>query len=211
MIRIATQPKSATPAWHEVFLKLAPAIEIHARLSFRHLRPEGRAELVQNALCNACAAVARLAELNKLDLCYPSVLARFAVAQTRAGRMLGRRLSCKDVASEYCQRAKGIVMERLDRYDRQEEVWEEILIADKTCTPAELAAARIDVPAWLATLKRRDRRIAMALAAGETTGHTALKFHLVPGRVSQIRRQLCQAWRAFQGERVTLATAAVPT
>jgi len=47
-----------------------------------HFSPERRAEAVQNAVCCACAAVARLAELNKLDLCYPSVLARYAVAQT---------------------------------------------------------------------------------------------------------------------------------
>ncbi len=210
MIRIATQLKSATPAWHQVFLKMAPAIETHAKLSFRHLRPEARAELVQNALCSACAAVARLAELGKLDLCYPSVLAQYAVVQSRAGRMLGRRLSCKDVASEYCQRAKGIVMERLDRYDRQEQVWKEILIPDRTCTPAELAVSRIDFPEWLKTLSSRDRKVALDLAAGETTGRTALKFHLVPGRVSQIRRQLCQAWRAFQGENVTPPTATMP-
>jgi hypothetical protein len=210
MIRIASQPKPATPAWHEVFLKMAPAIETHARLSFRHLPPEARAELIQNALCSACAAVARLAELNKLDLCYPSVLARFAVAQTKIGRVLGRRLNCKDVASEYCQRVKGIVVKRLDRYDHEEEVWEEILIPDRTCTPAELAASRIDFPAWLKTLSSRDRKVALALAAGETTGRTARKFHLVPGRVSQIRRQLCEAWRKFQGENLAPATAAVP-
>ena len=47
---------------------------------------------MQNVLCSACAAIARLAELNKLDLCYPSVLAKFAIAQTRDGRMSGSRL-----------------------------------------------------------------------------------------------------------------------
>ena len=63
------------PTWHEVFLRMAPAIKTHARLSFGHLRGEARAEAIQNVLCIACAAVARLDELNKLDLCYPSVLA----------------------------------------------------------------------------------------------------------------------------------------
>jgi len=210
MIRIASQPKAATPAWHEVFLKIAPAIETHARLSFRHLRPEIRGELVQNALCSACAAVARLAELGKLDLCYPSVLARFAVAQTRAGRMLGRSVNCKDVASTYCQRAKGIVIERLDRYDREEEMWEEILIPDKTCTPAELAVSRIDVPAWFKTLKSRDRRLAQFLSLGDRTRDAARKFDMSPASVSRLRRELCEAWRAFQGENVTPGTTAFP-
>ena len=136
MIRIASQPKPVTPEWHQVFLRMAPAIETHARLSFGHLRGEARAEAVQNALCIACSAVARLAELNKLDLCYPSVMARFAVAQTKDCRMLGRPLNCKDVTSEYCQRAKGIVVERLDRLDHETNEWQEILIEDRNvCRP----------------------------------------------------------------------------
>jgi hypothetical protein len=98
-MRIACQPKPATPAWHATFLRLLPAIRRHAWIAFRNLDPESRAEAIQNAVCCACAAVARLAELNKLDLCYASVLGRFAVAQTRDGRVLGRPLNCKDVAS----------------------------------------------------------------------------------------------------------------
>jgi hypothetical protein len=179
---------------------MAPAIKQHAKIAFRHLREEARAEAIQNALCCACAAVARLAELGKLDLCYASVLARFAVAQTKDGRMLGRPLNCKDISSEYCQRAKGVVMERLDKYDREEEVWQEILIPDQTCTPAELAASRIDFPRWLKTLKSRDRKIALKLAAGETTSRVSRSHRLSPGRISQLRRELKAAWEAFIGE-----------
>lgn len=58
------------------------------------------------------------------------------------------RMNVKDVSSPYCQRVKCVVMERLDRYDADDESWQEILIPDKTCTPAELAASRIDVQAW---------------------------------------------------------------
>ena len=50
MIRIASQPKPTTPEWHEVFLGLLPAIRQHARISFRHLDPEGRAEAIQASL-----------------------------------------------------------------------------------------------------------------------------------------------------------------
>jgi hypothetical protein len=72
-----TRPRSSAPAWHEVFLRLAPAIAAYAKVAFRDLRAEARAEAVQNALCCACAAVARLAELNKLELCYPTVLGKY--------------------------------------------------------------------------------------------------------------------------------------
>jgi hypothetical protein len=211
MIRIASQSKSTTPAWHEVFLKMAPAIVTHAKIAFGNLRAEARAEAVQNVLCSACAAVARLAELNKLDLCYPSVLARFAVAQTRDGRMLGRPLNCRDISAEYCRRKKGVSMQRLDKFNREEEVWEEILIPDRTCTPAELAASRIDFPTWLKTLKPRDRKIAMKLAAGETTSRVSRQHHLSARRVSQLRRQLHKAWCQFQGEAEPPEATAAPT
>ena len=63
--------------------------------------------------------------------------------------MTGGHLNCRDVMSPYCRKLKGIAVERLDKYDETEECWQEILIPDQTCTPAELAACRIDFPAWL--------------------------------------------------------------
>ena len=57
-------------------------------------------------------------------------------------------------------------------------MWNEILVGDKTATPADLAASRIDFPAWLETLNRRDRKIAMKLAVGEKPGRVARMFHL---------------------------------
>ena len=107
LLRVKRRSQKSAPAWHAAFLKMLPAIVRHAKIAFRHLRGEARGEAIQKVLCNACAAIARLAELGKLDLCYASVLARFAIAQTRDGRMLGRPLNCKDVASKYCQRAKS--------------------------------------------------------------------------------------------------------
>ncbi len=209
MIRMATQPKSAAPEWHQVFLKLAPAIEAHARLSFRHLRPEARAEAVQTALCSACAAIARLAGLNKLELCYPSMLARFAVAQTRAGRMLGRSVNCKDVASAYCQRAKGIVLQRLDHFDDEENQWQEAVVQDTRLAPVpDIVAFRVDFADWLAGLPRRNRRIAQFLALNHRTTDTARRFGMNEGRISQLRRELAASWHQFVGD--VPAKAAVP-
>ena len=208
MIRIAAQPTLVTPAWHATFIKMLPAITRHAKLSFRHLMPEAREECVQAVVCNACSAIARLAELGKLDMAYATVLARYGVSQVRDGRMTGGHLNCKDISSAYCQRLKGVVVERLDKYDADEECWQEILIPDRHCTPAELAASRIDFPAWLATLKSRDRKIAMKLAAGETTGDVAHKFRVSAGRISQLRRELAETWRAFIGKEPDDAEAA---
>ena len=200
MIRIASQPSPATPAWHAVFAKMAPAITAHAKISFRHLHAEARAEAVQNAVCCACAAVARLAELNKLDLCYPSVLARYAVAQTRDGRMLGRPLNCKDISSTYCQRQKNVRMERLDKYDEEENAWQEIILEDRHVGPADVVRVRLDFSDWLKTLSRRNRRIAKFLAIGNRTTDAARKFGVCEGRVSQVRKELADSWREFVGD-----------
>jgi len=190
----------ATPEWHKVFLQMAPAIETHAKLVFRGLPPEAKAEAVQNALCCACAAVARLAELGKLDLCYPTVMASYAVAQTKDGRMIGGHMNCRDISSAYCRGRKNLVLERLDKFDEVEQHWNEVLVADKTCTPADLAASRIDVAAWFKSLKPRVRKIARYLSVGNKPSDAAQKFGLSRCRISQLRRELHESWANFCGE-----------
>jgi hypothetical protein len=187
---------------------MLPRIRKHARIAFRHLDPESRDECVQAVACNACCAVARLAELDKLDLAYASVLARFGVAQVRDGRMTGGSLNCNDISSRYCQRAKNITVERLDHYDTEDECWEEVLIPDNTCTPAELAATRIDFPAWMKTLKPRDRKVARFLSLGNRTQDAARKFDVSQGRISQLRKELAESWAEFTGEGDNFSTAA---
>ncbi len=66
----------------------------------------------------------------------------------------------------------------------------QVLVEDRTTTPAQTAVARIDIAAWLLTLPKKKRRIAALLATGETTKRTAMKFHVSPGRISQMRREL---------------------
>ena len=204
MVALAKQRRrrKSVPAWHARFLEMLPAIVQYARISFRHLGPEARAEAVQEVVCNTCCAVARLAELDKLDLAYPSVLARFGVAQVKDGRKTGSKLNCRDVLSPYCQRLKHVTVERLDRFDEEEDQWREAVVEDHRAGPAETAAARLDIADWFAGLPRRKRRIAQTLASGETTKQAARKFRVSPGRISQTRRELERAWQDFQGEAV---------
>lgn len=194
------RPEVSAPAWHIKFMSLLPAIVAHARLSFKNLRPEAREEAIQAVVCNACAATARLAEVGKLDLAYAAPLARFGVAQVRAGRMTGGRLNCRDVMSRCCLVSKGILVERLDQYDAEEQCWQEILVPDRTCSPADLAATRVDFPAWLRTLSHRNRRIARFLSLGHSTGDASRKFGLSPARISQLRQELKASWEEFTGE-----------
>jgi hypothetical protein len=197
MVRISS-PFDPQPEWHAVFLRMAGRIRKAARIAFRHYDLEAREEAVQAVLCNACAAVARLAELGKLDLCYASVLSRYSIAQVKDGRLTGGHLNCLDISSRYCQRLKDIVVERLDRREKDEDnAWCEVLVEDRHAGPAETACSRIDFDAWLHALPRRDRKVAQYLSLGNRTSDAARKFKVSQGRISQLRRELQESWNAY--------------
>ena len=203
MVRTDSQTQASLPEWHTVFLEMVPAIRRHARFRFRHLDPESRDECVQETICHACCAVARLAERNQLDRCCPSALARFSVARVKGGRRVGGHLNCEDISSPHCRRRKGVVMERLDRFDDQENDWREIVVQDRHATPADVVQVRIDFAAWLQTLSRRMRRIAELLAVGHLAVEVARRFHVSRARITQVRRELQCSWQAFQSEATT--------
>jgi hypothetical protein len=182
------------------FLRLLPKIEEMARFAFRHLRSDNRDDAIEEVIANAYAAYVRLVNEGRGKDVYASALARFAIRQYRAGRRVGNRMSGRDVLSEYARKKHQFNVERLGQFSDHAGTWREILIEDRSVTPAELACSRLDVTRWLQTLAPRDRRLAETLALGETTGRAAKKFRISPARISQKRRQLCMDWQAFQGE-----------
>jgi hypothetical protein len=198
MVRIAAACPS--PRWHRVFMAMLPAITAHARIAFRHLKPEAKAEAVQEVVANALQAFVRLVQLGKADVAYASPLARYGVAQTRDHRKVGGHLNVKDVMSAHCQANKGVKVERLDKFDTAEDAWQEIVIEDRHAGPAETARVRLDFSDWLASLKRRDRRIAEALSVGNCTSDVAKRFKISAGRVSQLRKELAVSWKRFVGD-----------
>lgn len=205
--RESVRCQKSPSAWHAQFEVLMPAIVAHAKIAFRHLDPEAREEAVQEVVCNACCAFARLVELGKASLAYPTPLARYGVAQFLDGRKVGSRLNSKDVLSTYCQRKNHLRVERLDHHDSQDDAWAEVLVEDRRAGPAATAAVRIDFSNWLHLLPRRLRKMATFLATGETTTAAAERFGVSQGRLSQVRRQLHDAWSRFQGDLLTPAMA----
>jgi hypothetical protein len=172
----------------------------YARNAFSDRDPENQDDLVEEVVVNALIAFKRLYDKGKPDLAYPSVLALFGIRQVRDHRRTGCRLNIRDVSSDYAQQRKGFKVERLDRFDRRENGWMEILVEDRRSGPAEIVASKLDFAAWLRSLSKRDRRMAVMLAAGETTGEAAKQFGVSPSRISQVRRQLQQSWDDFVGE-----------
>jgi hypothetical protein len=201
MIARVKRPKShrKTSARHAEFLAMLPAIRRSAQIAFRKVCPELRQDLIEEVVANSYVAFARLAERGQADRALASPLARYAIVQIRVGRRVGSRLRIGDALSTYAQYRKQFSVERLDHFSEENGCWEEVLVEDRRATPADVAACRIDFADWLRRLTARLRKIALALAAGETTSAAAEMFGVSPARISQIRDLLRKSWEAFQG------------
>ena len=113
-------------------------------------------------------------------------LAWYACKRVRSGRRLASPPG-RSVTGTHA-RQRGIVQVDLDDY------------FDRRATPAEMAAFRIDVPAFLESLSSALRRTAEALieAGQDTRGvDIARELGISPGRLSQRRRELLELWHAF--------------
>ncbi len=186
--------------WQALFLDLLPQMQRYVLLAFRRLNGDARDEAVQEALVSCCLACAHLVQGGKSDRVFPTVLAKFAVAQVRVGRQVATRMNVRDVCSPYAQKRKGIRVERLHRFDPQKNEWRESILEDHRTPVFDQVQFRIDFPDWLSQLSRRDRRLAEWLALGNATGQTARKFRISAGRVSQLRQEFYDSWREFLGE-----------
>jgi hypothetical protein len=200
MIAHARSPRSFQSKAHGAFVAMLPTIRRYADIAFRQFTAEAREEAIQEVIANAFVAFARLVQRGRRNAAFPSVLARYAVAQFFDGRRVGTPLNVRDVMSPYAQRRKRVVVERLDRFDPHEEVWHEAVVEDSRTPVIDQVWFRIDFPDWLSRLSARNRRVAQSLAAGESTGDVARQFGISPARISQLRGELHDAWQQFQGE-----------
>ena len=202
---------SATPqsfdGWQSGFLQVLPAIQIHAKIQFRHLPLERREDAVQEAVASAVVAYRRLAVQGRLRVAHPGTIATNAVHHVRNGRHVGSpQDAARDVLSPACQRRHHVEVVSLDR-DRLPATlrdgtdgWKRIAVEDRSAGIPDLAAFRIDFTQWLQLLTDRDREIICAFSGGDSTKLVAERFGLSEGRVSQLRRKFEKLWHAFQGE-----------
>jgi hypothetical protein len=180
---------------HAAFLEMLPRIINYARVAFRGLDPDAKEDALAEVVANCFTAYARLVELGKEDVVYPTVLALYAIRQFRDCRRVGTRANCRDA---YTRLRHGCRIERLDApYEQQ---WKDQL-TDNTRSPVpDQAAFRIDFPHWLESLTARDRDVALHLCRGDRPSEVARRHRISRARVSQLRRELHDDWRAFHGE-----------
>lgn len=195
----STQPSVCIQQEHQDrFLEMLPKIRNLADRAFGRRGPEMRDELIHEVIANAFCAFVGLVRRGKFQQAYATPLATYAIRQALSGRQVGTTLKVNDVTSPYAQAACRSVVARLDRFDADQGQWREVLVEDRRATPAEIAAARIDVAEWFLSLPARDRRIAKALAMGDSTSEAAGKFSVSSARISQLRSQLRNSWAQFQ-------------
>ncbi len=204
MIAVLQQPSKSTSfvpvedKWQAKFLAKLPLIQRQLERALRGLSGEAFEEITQECIVNCLLAFVALHRRRRLNVAFPSSLARFAVLQVRAGRTACTPLNSHEPLSRYAQLRTGIVVERLDRCQRASEGWLGPLIADRRISIPDQVALRIDIPVWLSRLSIRVRRIAVDLAIGCTTAEVAKKHRLSEGRISQVRRELHNSWQRFQ-------------
>jgi hypothetical protein len=173
---------------------MLPVIVNYAGYAFRQLDLEAREDAVTEVVANAFVAYARLAELGKTEIAYPTVLAVYGIRQYWDGRRVGTKANRHDA---YAQPA-SLPRDYLDT--PHDQGWKEPLIDNRRSPVPDQAAFRIDFARWLETLPERDRDIVFRLCQGERPVEVARRYHITRGRVSQLRRELHDGWLRFHGE-----------
>jgi hypothetical protein len=197
---------SSCPSLHGKFLAILPRIVQHARVVFRSERPDRKEEFVQETAAVCWLWFGRLVRRGKDPTCFSSSLAGFAVRFVRAGRKLTGAESCQEVLSPWTQSRYGFEVRSLPE-GSSDVAWLESLRDNSRSPVADQAAFRVDFPRWLRRQSSRDRRIIRKMLRGERTQDLARKYHLSPGRISQMRRELYDSWQQFHGDSVQSAPA----
>ena len=186
---------------HERFEAFLPRLRVYIRMELRKRYCRDYEDAVQEAIAAAWASFLRLALRGIDGSRFVSKLAHYAVRYVRNGRRIAGGTRKYDVFAWQAQarhefRVRALVV----RSESAKSGWRELVIEDKRTTPADVAACRLDFEAWLKSLPRRKRRIAVMLSLSHSTQDTAKRFHLSWGRISQLRRELADSWWEYQRE-----------
>jgi DNA-directed RNA polymerase specialized sigma24 family protein len=189
--------QKALESLQQQFLNLLPDIERYAGHVFRRCRPSDRDDLVSETVARVWLFFLRLSASGKDPKRVFRPLLRFSVLAVKDGRRVGGRRNSK----ELCHRARrdGLRIVSLESWDDSSRTpWREILAETRAFSPAETAAARMDIEAWLKAQPAQKRSVARYLALGESTSSAAKKFRISCARISQLRRELQHSWHQFQ-------------
>jgi len=200
--RTSAKPRSAVTQWQAAFLALLPTVESVARLYFRHVRsPDAKLDRLAEAVALAWSWYMRLRQRGRDPAHFVVTFSQIVARSVNSGRRLCGQEKARDALSSVCQRRRGFVVAPLpDGTAMIGNVFDDALIDNTRTSVPDQVQFRIDFPQWRRTLTRRRRVLMEAMALGHRTSDLAGMFMLSQGRVSQVRRELCESWRAFCGD-----------
>jgi DNA-binding NarL/FixJ family response regulator len=163
----------------DFYRDVVPVVSLHAKLVFR-----GQHD-ADDKLSDAIS-VAWQALLTAPQEASPQSLAVYACLRVKSGRQF--RQSAKSIDGPNPRRHRKPKRNKADLGK---------VLARERNNPAALATVKMDFTAWLPLLTQREHRYLEAFLSGETTKEIARRFRVSTARVSQVRRELWEHWKAF--------------
>jgi hypothetical protein len=195
-------PPEQLAALQARFEVLRPQIEKHAKIYFRHIKcPHRFADLVAEVLGMAWKWFVSLMLRGKDPKEFLVMFNKRLTQHIKSGRRVTGNEKPDDVMSSRAQQRHSFTVQGLPSYESSEKDNEglDALIDNTRTPPPDQAAFRIDFPAWVRRHPERKRNIIRDLMMSEKTRDVARKYGTTPGRISQLRRELCQDWNRFHG------------
>lgn len=200
MIGFPADQKAIRADWQTDFLQLLPEIEQRLRQAFVRRDPATVEDAIADGVFLCVISFRRLHDRRREGAVTGANLAWFAAKQIRTGRAAEDRLNAKEPLSRYAQRRRGLHRHDLRDGEALGREWLDAMVEGSQVSILDQVATRMDFMAWLKTLTRRYRQIAMDLALGYSTSEVARTLGVTAGRISQVRRELATSWAIFQGE-----------
>lgn len=181
------------------FLGVLPRIEHTVWANLRRVPcPDRRRDLLCEAVALAWVWHLSLARKGRSPTEFIITFARLAARAVLSGRRLCGVERARDVLSPVCQRRRGFCVSPLPAGTAMVgNCFDEALVHNTQTPVPDQVGFRLDFPAWLATRTARDRAVIADLMGGERTQEVAAKYRLSEPRVSQLRREYLDDWRAF--------------
>lgn len=181
------------------FATIMPRIVLHAKITFRHVSCDSaRQEAIAETIALAWKWFVRLIEQGKEPQAFISVLAAYAARAVKSGRRLCGQEKSNDVLSPLAQSRRRFTISPYPQFSTHDGNAIDEALHDNTQTPIpEQVSFRVDFPAWLATRTDRDREIISELMVGERTLEVSKKYRVSQPRISQLRREYQEDWKAF--------------
>ena len=193
---------------NSIFLALLPKVETHAGIQFRSLPAADHEEALAEARAAAFVIVHSAVKNGNTHRLSPSTVARYAVLHVKGGGHVGSGVDARrDAMSRKARRQNGFSLVGLGRLDvpiynclidAGRPVWGQRLLHDRRTNPADQAAFRIDMSAFLAGQADRTRTLLSLLAAGHKSAEAADRMGITPAAISQRRKRALREWERLQ-------------